>query len=641
MRSILGLVVALLLVAPLPARAGETVRPDGRDTVELAEHYEAMFDPGGTMPLDQVMTSADFRPLAGRVHDLGIRPGNAWVRVRVDLSDQSPARRWRFTADVPWFDSADLYVLDDSGHLLVHERFGIKVGAPAERAYFHWVDLAGVSRKSVVLYLRFDSRYALLPQTSLMTEAASLRRDALYSRFHGLLAGATIVAALFFAAMAVILPNSLYTLGLLGSLTTLVTSLYNSGLSRPLGLCGPAIDEWLVMQLTGACGQILMFLLVERICRTRDRYPRLVRMAGIALGSGVLFQLAVDFLRPHWGVIDNAIFFLASCALATAMASAPSLSRRTRLAAAAVIAPFAVVLEIYLVSANLWLPEMLPFSGLVLHFLPISLAFLTLGMAVTISVQLRRELQDMVALRTRELGEATAATEQALAGERTARAHLRTFIDMATHEFKSPLTTIDATAQVLELMADQADVEVRKRLVLIRQSVGRIVGLVDSCLDDERHEDMTLKPGRLSPAEMMMSVVEQNPCAAGRVRIEQSAGQPDSWVADGELLGIALGALIDNALKYSQPDNWIDVAAQLRDGMLTFTVADRGPGIPEAESELVFAKYFRGSNGTAVSGTGVGLHFVRVIAEMHGGRVSVMPREGGGSIFSLSVPQRH
>ncbi|HYD32343.1 MAG TPA: HAMP domain-containing sensor histidine kinase [Azospirillaceae bacterium] len=241
-------------------------------------------------------------------------------------------------------------------------------------------------------------------------------------------------------------------------------------------------------------------------------------------------------------------------------------------------------------------------------------------------------LEERVAARTRDI-------ERALTGERTARQRLRTFVDMATHEFKTPLATIDSTAQVLELLVDTERDGIDARLALIRRSVRRVVDLVETCLDGERiDEELPVKFRPFAPEALILGVIErQRGLGSGDIAADIS-GLPSECVADPDLLGIALDALLDNARRYGPAEGPIEVTACHDGTSMVMSVCDRGGGVPEDEAPHIFEKYYRGSHSRALPGTGIGLNLVKTIAELHGGGVAYRPRPGGGAMFVLTIP---
>jgi two-component system, OmpR family, sensor histidine kinase SenX3 len=99
--------------------------------------------------------------------------------------------------------------------------------------------------------------------------------------------------------------------------------------------------------------------------------------------------------------------------------------------------------------------------------------------------------------------------------------------------------------------------------------------------------------------------------------------------------------LLDNAVKYSEPPNAVEISAATSDGMVTVTVTDHGPGIPSRDLERIFERFYRvdRARSRATGGTGLGLSIVRHVAQAHGGDVTVESREGEGSTFRLRLSQ--
>ncbi|WP_448203240.1 ATP-binding protein [Azospirillum sp. sgz302134] len=240
-------------------------------------------------------------------------------------------------------------------------------------------------------------------------------------------------------------------------------------------------------------------------------------------------------------------------------------------------------------------------------------------------------LEERVAERTRDI-------ERALQGEQAARLRLRTFLDMATHEFKTPLAVIDSSAQMLGLLVDTEHEGVGSRLSLIRRSVRRVNDLVETCLAGERiDEELPVKFKPFAPAALIRTVVERQSGHGALVNAD-IAGLPPQCVADPELFGIALDALLDNARRYGPPDEPIDLIARQDGPALVVRVCDRGPGVPEEEATRIFEKYYRGTHGQGTPGTGIGLNLVKTIADLHGGSIAHRPRDGGGAVFVLTLP---
>jgi len=248
-----------------------------------------------------------------------------------------------------------------------------------------------------------------------------------------------------------------------------------------------------------------------------------------------------------------------------------------------------------------------------------------------------RQLEDMV----EALGRSKQRAETALARESEAKRQLRQFLSMVSHEFRTPLAIIDSAAQMLEMRAAKADPGSLSRLATIRGGVQRLLGLIDTCLADEQLDSgtMVMHEQSFDPITMVEVTLAQHHIAAPGHRF-QMEGEPNLAVwGDPGLIALALNNLIGNAVKYSPEGSEVIVSTR-RDGQddsVILTVADQGIGIPEEDLSGIFERFHRASNARGVSGSGIGLHMVRQIVEMHGGTVSVDSRQGQGSCFTVRL----
>jgi two-component system sensor histidine kinase KdpD len=207
-----------------------------------------------------------------------------------------------------------------------------------------------------------------------------------------------------------------------------------------------------------------------------------------------------------------------------------------------------------------------------------------------------------------------------------------------SHDLRTPLTTIKALANEMAASGDL-------RAATIEQEADRLNGFVDSLLDLSRIQaGGPSRPPVANEAEDLMGAALQRVggLAAGR----QLHATVESE-GDGLLLGRfdfmdalrALVNLLDNALKYSPASSAVDLTVR-RDGpWLAFEVADRGPGVPEAERDRIFLRFYRPATSPPdVGGAGLGLSIARSLAAAQGGSVTYEPRDGGGSVFTLRLP---
>jgi len=225
----------------------------------------------------------------------------------------------------------------------------------------------------------------------------------------------------------------------------------------------------------------------------------------------------------------------------------------------------------------------------------------------------------------------------AAAQERDARRIQRQFVEMISHEFRTPLAVIDGAAQNFVSM----DVHDRNRVEKIRASVKRLLRLIDDCLVEERGRSgrLELNPERLDLADLVREAVEFARGAAPGHHFQVVLGEGIAAVhGDRRLLEIAVGNLLENAAKYSPVGSTVEVALQGNGGAQEIRVADEGPGVDPKERERVFGRYYRSENTVGVAGAGLGLHLVRLIAEAHEGWVNCTGRSAGGTVFALVLP---
>jgi PAS domain S-box-containing protein len=215
---------------------------------------------------------------------------------------------------------------------------------------------------------------------------------------------------------------------------------------------------------------------------------------------------------------------------------------------------------------------------------------------------------------------------------------------LVSHELRTPLTAIQGMSEVLS----QYDVEQeqrRKMHLAINEEAKRLARMINDYLDITRLESGA-RPMRLAPVRVA-SLAERallllDPLAEQRdMRIvRRFAPNLPPVMVDADLLAQAVTNLVANAIKYSHPSNEIIVELRADRDALWVEVADHGHGIPADSLAHVFEKFYRVPRleDADVSGTGLGLAFVREIAERHGGRITVTSEVGVGSVFSLRLP---
>ncbi len=218
----------------------------------------------------------------------------------------------------------------------------------------------------------------------------------------------------------------------------------------------------------------------------------------------------------------------------------------------------------------------------------------------------------------------------------------RDFVANVSHELKTP---IGALGLLAETIGAADDVEVVQRLSeqLVREA-DRLARIVDDLLDLSLIEAQAAPTREPTPLHVLLeeAVERLGPFALARgIPLRAEPVADDLMVAcDATQLISAITNLLDNAIKYSEQGQVVEVGVESGEGRLAVCVRDHGIGIPTRDLERVFERFYRvdKARSRATGGTGLGLSIVRHVAEAHGGDVSVESTEGEGSTFRLFLP---
>lgn len=263
---------------------------------------------------------------------------------------------------------------------------------------------------------------------------------------------------------------------------------------------------------------------------------------------------------------------------------------------------------------------------------------LLLMVGVRLSYGLRQKNDDLsreVAQRRELQGQLSTSLETAKALHEEQRQLLR----MVTHEFRTPLAVVDRAAEMIGVVLENPPETVSRRLDSIRDAVRRLVQLIDRFLDVERRDLNVLQTERIDMASLLERVRKH---FAGleldqRLRFTVQPNLAFYW-GDQEMLCTVLINLIDNALKYTPDGSPVDITARNENNAIVITVTDSGIGIPEAEAALIGRRFFRASNTTPATGTGLGLYNTHRLLEYHNGILSLRAGRGGGTVATIRLP---
>jgi signal transduction histidine kinase len=211
------------------------------------------------------------------------------------------------------------------------------------------------------------------------------------------------------------------------------------------------------------------------------------------------------------------------------------------------------------------------------------------------------------------------------------------FLGDASHELRSPLTTIISGLEVARAHPELLDAELATNTLLPEAHRMRL--LIDDLLVLLRADEHSLMLRKEPVALEELAEVEAR-------RARRSVGctihtdiSPACLIGDSAALSRVIRNLVDNAVRHAK--SRIDIETGSRDGIATISVSDDGPGIAPAERSRVFERFVRLDSDRARSsgGSGLGLAIVAELVAAHGGTVSILDRPGGGTTVNVKLPQ--
>lgn len=218
------------------------------------------------------------------------------------------------------------------------------------------------------------------------------------------------------------------------------------------------------------------------------------------------------------------------------------------------------------------------------------------------------------------------------------------FVSMASHEFRTPLSSIQLSAILVEKYAQEfSNPNIGKHIAKIKTSIGNLTGILNDFLSLEK-----LEAGKVEPVftefnlvkfgeeitEEMQLVAKQN-----QNIIYQHTGTTSVFKLDPALLKNCIINLISNAIKYSGENTFIEFNTEVASDQLVVVVKDNGIGIPENDQKHLFEAFFRAHNTGNIPGTGLGLNIVARYVGLINGTVQFESKVNYGTSFTLTFSQ--
>lgn len=638
------LAAALLLLVLAGAASAGSARLDlaaGTRENSLGGHFSRLIDQDRALSFADVLRAAaegrfesraDFRGV-GQTRDIH------WYRFDLRRARGAPAD-WILELGEAYIDHLDLYVpLDPTRPAATPEDFRvIRMGdfVPYSQrpmqTRLHATPLTLPEEAPVTVYLRVDSVSAISLFGTLRTPEAFVARQSMVMLFQGVFFGVLAILVLGYTALGLTLKDSAllaYT-GYVG--TVFVYYLFANGVAATLLPDSPGWLMNLGVGGTGFCGVAAAVFMWDRLLDLRRNFPRLHRLYMVTALVGV--TLAPTAVTPLFSV-TNPVFSLATSGLTLlSFGLIVTLIRRN---------PRDVGLRFFLATTLTAATGVTLAQASLRGAIPVDYVFAdpyqiasVLGMLI---------LGAGLTLRIGQLQTERVRAEQETAFATTRAEEQRNFVVMLSHEFRTPLASIDGAAQMIALTGGLTDPASLKRLDRVRATTRKLADLVEMFLSSDALDQgaLALRP-EPTPLGALLDQALDGLAADGltadgektRVTVAVSALQRPVR-GDPQFLGLAVGNLVQNALRYSSPDTMVAVTAWEEPDGVAISVADRGRGMSPEEVARIGTIYFRADSSRGTKGSGIGLYMTQKIVAAHGGTLRVESVKGEGSIFTIRL----
>lgn len=264
-----------------------------------------------------------------------------------------------------------------------------------------------------------------------------------------------------------------------------------------------------------------------------------------------------------------------------------------------------------------------------------------LNLGLQSQIQERKIAENALKESLEELKKAEKEILQSLEKEKELNELKSRFVSMASHEFRTPLTTILSSANLISRYKEEEKQENReKHITRIRNSVHNLTTILNDFLSLEKLESgaLTFKAEHLVLDGLITETIEEMQLSLKEGQLIKYDHCGLELKTDIHMLKNILINLLSNAIKYSAENDKIEISCEKGMKQLLIQVRDYGIGIPDSEQKNMFGRFFRAGNATNIKGTGLGLTIVKRYAELMGGSITFKSTEGKGSTFTLSLP---
>ena len=625
-------------------------------SLPLTGHLENLQDTGGALTLGALLAAPEkrFQKLPGFLN-LGYLAGASWTRFSYATPDGDPAEY--YLRLVPAFlDDVRVYVQEgpDPNSPASYREYQLGDHFPMVGRPIQVLDMTvplpptgSPAARTVCIRVRSSSTHNL--QGWIYPKKEFFAWSGKYSLVMGLLLGVillVVIANSYFAALLRSGDFGYCTLYILSNLLRQV------GLDGALFVLWPAgahyVNDYLVGG--GACLGVGSFsLFVMHVFSTRGRYPWFHRYLQGNILVGVVTAACIPFdIYNRMAPLMAVCYLLLACL--TPFLAIAQLRRRTPGGlllmlgfTVVLIAAVPRILAVLGLIPSTWVSTNAYIYGMLVQAVLLTMALVqrlhvTREQLLSVTLQAEARASELAEERTRELIVKQQELEQALAEKQQALEHESRFLDMVSHEYRTPLAIISGNLQIIDHYGVAPESPLVGPLAKIRRGARRMLEIFDNTLEHSRLRNtlpkLDLQP--LNPRAMLEHIAaETRELFPERTITVTAVEVSDPILGDHILLRTAFINLAANAVKYSPPHTPIELEVRSGTSGMILEVRDQGKGILPVERERLFEKFHRGSASVGTSGFGVGLWLVKRIIEEHGGTITLEDNVPRGTIVRV------
>jgi len=634
-------VAAIGLGLGLPALASHEpriIRPTTDEAVTIGGSLDILEDPTTHMTLADVLApdaQNRFTPSPSDWPSFGVSTGAVWMRVRVDLTEDPTRlhRRLQFNALHP--DTADLYIVDDTGRLLREFKGGmLRPGSFTHRKLT--LPLSGIEPPVFTVYARITTVYVSTLTLVLISAEEDTRAELAMERVLGPLFGAMVLATVFCLLLLIYLRERLYAFGFGFTVAIFIATQGYINADRlywPDVLLQPAVNRAVYFISIGLL-PVFGLLFSSHFLHIPRLMPSMHRVAWALASIIVVAYFAAYVIWPHAFIYLHGATVVMSV---VTMALMLTVALRHNIPDAWMYLILALPAAGFIAVANIASLGLLQRHPVLTSGTIAGMTILSCGIAVALAAGFSRRLEATVRERTRALSSAI----EALTETHDAKNRM---LGVVAHDLRNPLSAIKSAVELLLLPVQLSGERRESLLKSIRDGAALSLSMSEDLLDAAAIEEGTVRlmPEACDLNALVHSRLELFRLAATPKGVDiklDTTPTPPVW-ADPKRLGQALDNLLSNAVKYSPPGGEVLVSLHAHDGRAHLSIADRGAGIPADEINRIFKPFERAS--TKPTGgersTGLGLAIVKRLIEAQGGHVTVHSTPGEGSRFEVFLP---